>query len=136
MHGLYKLKEDLVAELEEYGEKGVSGSTINTIDTLAHAAKNVCKIIEACEESEYSERGYSSRRYYRDGGSYDGSYDRGGSYEGESYARGRGRGARRDAMGRYSRSGEDMTHKLRELAAEAPNNAFRQKIEQMLGEME
>ena len=59
------------------------------------------------EESEYSEEGRS----------YDGSYARGGrgyrggryayeSYDdGMSYARGRGRNARRDSMGRYSREG-------------------------------
>lgn len=95
------------------------------------------------------------------GGSYEGSYERGGSRRGSyareggrggrgggsrrgSYAmargdgRGRGRNARRDSMGRYSRDSQMMVQELRELMEDAPDERtkmefqkFIQKIEQM-----
>ena len=114
MHELYKLKEMLCKELEEYGSKGdLSAGSLEIVDKLAHALKNLDKIIETKdEESEYSSAG--SEGSYR-GGSYRGGrggsyrYDdgmmTGGSYRGGSYARGRGSNARRDSMGRYSSRG-------------------------------
>ncbi len=109
MHEIYELKEMLMKELEEYGRKGEleNVGSLEIIDKLAHAIKNICKIIEAAEEEE---------EYSMAGGSYEGgnmgggnSYARGGSGGGQgggqsrnSYARGRGRNARRDSMGRYS----------------------------------
>ena len=53
---LYDLKEKLTKELIEQGKKD---GTLNNIDTLAHAIKNIIKIIESCEEDEYSGRRYS-----------------------------------------------------------------------------
>ena len=114
MHELYKLKEMLCKELEEYGSKGdLSAGSLEIVDKLAHALKNLDKIIETKEEeSEYSSAGNEGS--YR-GGSYRGGrggsyrYDdgmmTGGSYRGGSYARGRGSNARRDSMGRYSSRG-------------------------------
>ena len=121
MHDLYRLKENLVKELEELGKQDLSKSSLETVDKLAHAAKNVAKVIECCEEESYSNamgggysraysRGYSRGMSYADGDSYekdprqdfvrpDGSYRDGGM----SYARGR-RNAPRDSMGRYSGS--------------------------------
>ena len=76
MHKLYELKELLCEELEKYGDKReLSAGSLDVIDKLAHAAKNVDKLIEADD-------GYSGR-YMPD----------------RSYAR------RRDSMGRYSRDG-------------------------------
>jgi hypothetical protein len=147
MHDLYRLKENLVKELEELGKQDLSKSSLETVGKLAHAAKNVAKVIECCEEEEYSNRGYSRRGMSYDDGGYssDGNYVRpDGSYRREivdsSYARGRGRGARRDAMGRYSsaESTEMMVHELRELMNDAPDERtkmefkkFIQKVEQM-----
>ena len=88
MHDIMSLKEMLIDELSEYGRKGeLNAKTLETIDTLAHATKNLCKIIEDAEMMEESSMG---------GNNY---------YDGSSYARGRGRNARRDRMGRYSRDG-------------------------------
>lgn len=126
MHDLYKLKEDLVKELENLGKQGVSKSSLEMVDKLAHAAKNVAKVIECCEEEQYSNamggysRGYSRGMSYADGGSYamdptqdfvrpDGSYRDGGM----SYARGR-RNAPRDAMGRYSGAEGSVDEKTKE----------------------
>ena len=129
MHELYELKEMLCKELEEYGRKGdLSAGSLEIVDKLAHAVKNLGKIIEMYEEEdeEYSMAGGSYR-----GGSYEGGggggQTGGGSYRGgqggggsrNSYARGgcRGRGsnAKRDSMGRYSsRGGEGRMRYSRE----------------------
>ena len=105
MHELYKLKEMLCKELEEYGSKGdLSAGSLEIVDKLAHALKNLDKIIETKEEE--SDEEYSGAMYRR-GGSYryDDGMMTGGSYRGGSYARGRGSNARRDSMGRYSSRG-------------------------------
>ena len=116
MHELYNLKEDLVKELENLGKQGISKSNIEMVDKLAHAAKNVGKVIERCEDEQYSNRGYSRRMSYADGRSYaDGSY----AYPEENYVRPDGsysrRGRARDAMGRYSGDGGVDEHTKEEL---------------------
>lgn len=163
MHELYELKELLIKELEEYGRKGeLTAGSLETVDKLAHATKNICKIIEAYEEEEgYSERGGSYRYAYeggqggnRGGGggrnSYEGSGNRysreGRGGGGGSYARGRGRNARRDSMGRYSSEGgysrtddmEEMVESIRSMMQELPQDAqkdaqrFVEKLEQQM----
>lgn len=119
MQYMHDLKDLLCAELEEYAEKGkksgkMSAADLDGIHKLTDTVKNILKINMLEEESGYSEDGHymGEGRIY--GTSYDdvmgGNYSRrgGSSYEGgSSYARGRGRGrnARRDSMGRYSREG-------------------------------
>lgn len=100
---MHKIKEMLMAELYEYEEKAkkmsggkISMQELEKIHTLTDTVKNIDKI-EALEEGGYSEDGY----YMGEGRIYGTSYD-GGS----SYRRGRGRNAKRDSMGRYSREGE------------------------------
>lgn len=140
MHELYELKEMLCKELEELGGKGeLTAGTLDTVDKLAHAIKNLDKIIWAKEEDDYSSRGGSYGRGMS--GNYpmmDGSYRGGGSY-----ARGGGRNARRDSMGRYSsergysRAGrEDMVEQLRDLMEDAPDDMSRKEIEKLISKME
>lgn len=137
MDAIYDLKEMLCKELEEYGEKGeLTPGSLEVIDKLAHAIKNLHKIIEAYEEDEGS---YA--------GSYRGSYARGGDMGGNmgnrgSYARGRGRNARRDSMGRYSREGgysraaEDMVEQLRVMMDELPDPQTKKDIQRLITKME
>lgn len=150
MHNLYKLKDMMCEELEQYGQKGeLTGGTLEVVDKLAHAIKNLDKIIESYEmeeEGSYdggggSYRGYS-RNSYEGGGSYRGSYEggggsnRGGSYNGGySRARGRGRNAARDSMGRYSRAG-DLAEQLRGLMADAPDDKIRQEMQALASRIE
>lgn len=80
MHELNNLKTMLVRELEEHGKSGnFTKTSLDTIDKLAHAAKNVCKVIEACESDEYSNamgnRSYSRSNSYADR-SYESGYSR------------------------------------------------------------
>lgn len=169
MHKLMEYICNELEELERKADKDgkLSMAEIQYMDTLIHAKKNLLRADELWEESEYSEaEGGSYRSYARGGnrgggnrgggqggggrsnrGSYESRYAReGGSYEDGSYegggsmARGRGRNARRDSMGRYSRGDESemMVEELRELMEDAPNERtkmefqkFIQKIEQM-----
>lgn len=140
MHGIYDLKEMLCKELEEYGKKGeLSAGTLEIVDKLAHAVKNIDKIIETYEEEEYSNYGGGSYNSYE--GSYRnrGSYNNGGSRRG-SYARGRGSNAERDRMGRYSSEGYsrggDMVERLRMMMNEAPDDRTRQEIQNLVSRME
>lgn len=158
MHEIYELKEMLMNELEEYGRKqDLSTGSLEVIDKLAHTIKNLCKIIEAAEDEEGGSSyaggggggGSSYRSSYARGGGGGGRSNRGGgssSYEGgggsSSYARGRGRNARRDSMGRYSSergySGdpEEMVEQLRSLMEEAPDEMIRKDIEKLLRKVE
>lgn len=97
-----KLFERLCGELCEYGQRDLNMETLKTIDTLAHAGKNVLKIMEGREEMEGGSYAYYDEdpRTTAMGGSMRGSYNGGGSYGGSYRMSGR-----RDSRGRYSRDG-------------------------------
>lgn len=99
---MYGLFEKLCDELCEYGQKDLDTEVLKTIDTLAHAGKNVLKIMEGCEEMEGGSYAYYDEdpRTTAMGGSMRGSYNGGGSYRGSYRMSGK-----RDSMGRYSREG-------------------------------
>lgn len=130
MRELYQLKEKLCDELKAYGKKGeVSAGSLAMIDTLAHAIKNIDKIIDHHKEEEGM---YSSRP------SFEGGFMRGADGMGESYSRrmyrdGYSRG--RDAMGRYSLTG-DMVSELQDLMRNAPDERTRQKIQSIIYKMD
>ena len=105
MHYMHDLKDLLCAELEDYAEKGkhsgkMSMGDLDSIHKLTDTVKNILKIDLLESEQGYSEDGHymGEGRIY--GTSYDDGMRRGVGY---SYARGRGRYAKRDSMGRYSR---------------------------------
>ena len=106
MRYMEDLKDLLCAELKDYAEKGkrsgeLSKADVEVIDTVLNSVKNIYKIDKYKEETEgYSEDG----TYMGEGRIYGTSYESGYSERGgSSYARGRGRYAKRDSMGRYSR---------------------------------
>ena len=132
---LEKLCETIENEIRTVNEKlekangEIHGDDISYIDRLTHAMKSI-KTTMAMMDSEYSNddgmmhndysRRYSGRRYSRD-----------------NYSTARGRNARRDSMGRYSRD-DGMVEELRMLMQDAPDDQTRkefqrfiQKIEQM-----
>lgn len=144
MQALYELKDILMSELEEYGKKGeLSAGTLEIVDKLCHAIKNLDKIIWCCEEGGYSENdGYSNNSYgsygngnrsmSMGGGSYRNSY-----YSGESnrsYAR------NRDSRGRYSRGSYsrhgNLAERVRGMMAEAPDDRTRQEMENLAYRLE
>jgi hypothetical protein len=111
MKELYELKDHLVDALKDYGKRDLSSGSLDMIDKLAHAAKNVCKIIE---ESDEGMSGYYPRT--------------GRIYDGRSF-----RSSYRDGMGRYSRDG--LADKLRDLMVEAPDEKTRMEIQRLIDKM-
>lgn len=128
MHAIYELKEKLCDELEEYGSKKLDAGSLDVIDKLAHTIKNLDKIIESYED-EYS-GAYDDMNY--EGG------NRGGYSSRYAMARGRGRNARRDSMGRYSRADgtEMMVSELRELMNDAPDERTKMEFKKFIQKME
>lgn len=119
MDGLYKLKDMLCEELEDYGKKGeLSAGALEIVDKLSHALKSISTVI-VMEESGYSE----TYPVYQDS-----SYNRRSSY----------RGGHRDRMGRYSRedgySGamEDMVDQLEEMKQTAPDPETKKEIQRLI----
>ena len=112
MHYMHDLKDLLCAELEDYAEKGkkagkMSTTDLDSIHKLTDTVKNILKIDMLEGETGYSEDG----AYMGEGRIYGTSYD--GYDRGTSYARGRGRYAKRDSMGRYSRDDGSMRRDVR-----------------------
>lgn len=134
MHELYELKEKLIKELEDYAQNGkFSKEDVESIKYMASAVDHLCNIME---DSEYSQRGGYSRNY-----SYEQGGDMGDAYR--SYARGRGKNAQRDSMGRYSNrmysrteGVEELVENVRNMMQDLPQNLrtdaerFVQKLEQ------
>lgn len=147
---MHKLIEYICDELEELERKAdkdgkLSMAEVQYMDTLAHAKKNILKSEEMMEDGEYS--------MAMDGGS---SYRYGSSMAGrgfnQSRARGRGRNAKRDSMGRYSSNGrsyyndgssyademQDMIESIHGIMNDLPENVkhdaqkFVQKLEQTM----
>ena len=126
MHKLHDLKDMLCEELEEYGSKDkLDVGALEIVDKLAHAIKNIDKIIET-KEMETDGGASNTYPYYRHM-----PY----SYRDGSYA-----GRRRDSMGRYSRADDDMHSMIAELRDMMPDlsqekqrevKRFIEKIEQM-----
>ena len=112
MKELYELRDKLCDELKEYNSKGIN---LDTVDKLAHAIKNLDKIIEFNEMEGYS------GEYVRD------------------YRMSR-RGRKRDAMGRYSSRGYsyhgDMVDELRELMEDAPNEETKHEFKRFIQKIE
>lgn len=153
LEGILKLVGN---ELEAINKNGKfrSREEIDSVYKLMDIAKDAYCIWQYEEEmgGESYDDGMSYDRSYerggrsRRGGSYEGSYD--GSYEGGSYARGRGRNARRDSMGRYSRESyrggsygysrdgkEEYKEQLMEMMENAPDDQTRQSIKRMIDNM-
>lgn len=131
MHKLYELKEKLMEELEDYAENGkFSKDDVEAIKYTASAIDHICNIVERSDEEYSGEMMGGSYRYPM-------NYRRGGSY-----ARGRGRNARRDSMGRYTNNGssyaeaEEMVEELRELMQDAPDQQIKMEFERLIQKLE
>ena len=134
MNALYDLREMLCKQLEDYGKKGeLTAAVLERVDMLAHAVKNIDKIIEVYEsEGEYSEYDgddMTSRR----------SYDGGSMREGERSRNRRSMARRRDSMGRYSRGYSrhgDLAEQIRDLMEDAPDEKTRQEMQRLVSRLD
>lgn len=110
--------------LEFHGKKDkLDMSSLEVVDKLSESMWRICRIIDRLEmdEPEYS-NGYSGNNSYMN------------MMPSMSYVAGRGAGARRDSMGRYSSrndgysNGNDYRMELQNMIQEAPNDYVRQKM--------
>ena len=112
----HKITDMLEGELMKIGSEGkLTNTSLEVGDKAAHFLKSI-KTIEAMDEAEDGES-YGGRSY-----NY---YD----YDSNSYARGRGRNARRDSMGRYADG--HMSGNKHELMQEI--DEMKRRVEQMEG---
>lgn len=124
MHMLDDLKDMLCDELEEYGSKGkLDVGDLEIVDKLAHAIKNIDKIIMAKEyglsyDGETSTR--DNRPYRRDGG-------RDQRYSRDSYSRRRGRYSGADT--------KELVEDLREVMDHA-DGTMKHEFEQFIRKIE
>jgi len=111
METMHHLKEMLEDELDKVVDKGVvSRDALDVIDKLTHSIKSIDTII-AMEDAGYSYGDYSD-------------------------ARGRGRNAKRDSMGRYSRGrysyDDDSMSTLEHMMSNATDPHEREMIQKMM----
>lgn len=149
IENLYSMCEYLEKDLEKMNDKiraangTINSETLSYIDKLTHAIKSIKTTIAMAEAEERGESygrggsygyGYERGRDGRGYGSYDcGSYD---SYDDMSNARGRGRNAKRDSMGRYSSergysrddTKKDMMKQLSDIMQNAPDERTRSDL--------
>lgn len=128
MKKLYELKDKLCDQLEAYSDKELNNSMLEAVDKLAHAIKNIDKVIEKCEEQDFGNSyGYS---YYRP--SY-GRYNDGMINRGMSYAR--NGGGNMNNGGSYSRGysmDNDIIYSLNELMENTSDNGTRKEIQKFI----
>lgn len=124
MDGIYNLKERLCEELEEIGRKPTwDAGDLEIVDKLAHAMKNINKIINEEEKQEYGsyENEYSAR--------YDGSgmnYSRSNRY---------GRSNRYNRSGRYNRysmGNQEVADELRRIMNEMPDDTYKVEFQRLI----
>ena len=138
MHKLMEYVCDELEELERKSDKGkLSMAETEYADMLTRIKKNLLKTDEMMGEGEFSMAIDPYRSYARG----DRSYRRSNRNNDMSYARGRGRNANRDAMGRYSSDGysmdaEDMVEQLRDMMEDAPDEMTRKEFEKFIRKME
>lgn len=106
MRELYELKEKLCDELKEYANKEMSAGSLDVIDKLSHAIKNLDRIIEN-HESGYSGREYSRKRDPR------------GRYSSRGYS-----------------YGADMVPELHEMMNDAPDERTKQEFRRFIQKIE
>lgn len=147
IEGILKLVDNEFEAINKNG-KFRSREEIDSVYKLMDIVKDAhCIWQYEDDESEYSETGMSYDRGGRSGRIM--SYD-----DGQSYARGRGRNARRDSMGRYSRNDgmggrsyrgygysrddgkQEYIENLRDMMENSPDEPTRQSIMKMIQQLE
>ena len=122
---LYELKEKLCKELEGYSDKELTSPSLDVVDKLCHAIKNLDKIIDKHEEKE---------RESMYGNSYNYPYN---AYN-DGYSR-MGRNARRDSMGRYATGyprDNNMIMELTDLMEGSPDERTRMEFQKFINKMQ
>jgi len=147
MKNLHEILEIADRELGSIVQNGKfrSREEIHSAYELIDIAKDIYCIWNYEDESDMRGGSYNEGMSYdRDGRSY-----RVESYERDGYSGARGRNAKRDSMGRYSRDGsyrgsyrgysrdgkEEYKEHLREMMEDAPSEEVRQNIQRMIDQL-
>lgn len=131
---------ELVERLESK-EVPFNESATGYADILAHLLKSLSCVIAMREDEGSGESYRGGMSGARTVNTTDGARSYRGSYDDEmSGARGRGRGARRDSMGRYSGDGyseaaDELIEHLEMAKDCADDDSMRRKIQSMIREM-
>lgn len=124
MRQLEELKEKLMRELKMVSNKDqMTLADISMIDTLTHAIKNLCKVME--EEEGYSGGDWMANGSYRGRGSY------GDDYSNRHYVR--GHYSRND--GSYGHEGHSYRYMLEREYSNASDPREREIIRRMMDRM-
>ena len=136
----HAVEKDLEKTNEKLRMSGgeMSGSDLEYVDKLTHTLKSI-KTTMAMMDAE--ENGYSHDGRGMSDGNYSGHYAPSGRYyNGYSYAGGRGRNARRDSMGRYSRGysrgNDEMLEQVRDLMEQSPDDQTKRDFQKILDRLE
>lgn len=141
MKDLYRLKEKLCEELEEYaGEIKLTAGSLDIIHKITDSIKNIDKI-ELLEGGEYGGSYDDGMSYARRGG---GTYVRGyyrdddGRMGGRRYSRDGGDYDREMSMRRYSRDGgkDQMLKKMGEMMEYAETDQQREALKRCMRQLE
>ena len=140
---MHKLLEYICDELEKLERKAdkegkLSMQEVQYMDTLAHAKKNILTA-DAMTESEYSNDNMSYARGRNARRDSMGRYSRGGSYDDRSYmGNSMNRGGSYGAnYGRnYSRDNEELVGQLREMEMNAQDEETRRMIQEFIRKAE
>lgn len=150
MEMLHELCEIIMREIEECNDKirdaggKLTAGDVDYLDKLTHTLKSIKTTMAMMEgDSWYSGEGGSGGGGGNSNRSYRGSGNSNRSYRSNSYARGRGRNARRDSMGRYARESgysyaegmEDIIEDIRGMMDDLPEEK-RSKVERLVNELE
>lgn len=138
MHKLEELKEMLMRELESLTKKGeLSAGSLDAVDKLTHSIKSICYIIDNMDDDEGSSGARGRGRNARRDSM--GRYSNDGMmYDGNSYD-GRSyenRGGNRNMSGRYSRAKNEIMEQLRELEMNADDGEMKRMIREWMRQAE
>jgi hypothetical protein len=126
MHKTEQIKEMLCKELDGYADKKLDGGVLEVVDKLAHAIKNLDKIIE-------NEGGYSGRAYERDSrGRFVGDYQNGYSMNRDSYYG--GDNSQNGYSMNYSRDMQSIKQELRDIM-DRVDGQTRQRLQRIMEKM-
>lgn len=132
MNALYDLRDMLCEQLEEYGEKGeLSNAVLEKVDVLAHATKNLDKIIEKCAEDEDNEHSGNYGTY----GMKSSRRSHGSSRSGMRVTSRRGYAGRYYGDDRDEEENEEFVDQLYSMANEAEDERMRQNLEKLAAKM-
>lgn len=125
MHKFYELKDALCKKLEEYNDEIVSkgkidSSYIDMVDKLAHAIKNLDKVMEKDDDYSYNSYNYENARPMNN----------------VAYRRGNNSMANRAYMDGYSAASEDTVGDLRNLINNISDDKTRMEIMRIIRKIE